>query len=245
MRFALPQECPALVRGPGKQHSPGRHLLSGTGSHRRLHYPPLRIRQCGRRDTAVSLVIFLTAIPISYYAARYGVDIDLLTRGAGFGYIGSTITSLIYASFTLSFSPSRPPSWPWRWKCCSGVPLVLGYLICSRGDHSLCNPRDHHDQPVPGLDPASLHFSPTGAFCFIVYADASSVSDWTQFEGLNPVDSGGFSIVMFGAAAAVVFSLIAQIGEQVDFLRFIPEPRNARKSDVGGPPLWQADLAGL
>ena len=43
----------------------------------------------------VSLVIFLTAIPISYYAARYGVDIDLLTRGAGFGYIGSTLTSLI------------------------------------------------------------------------------------------------------------------------------------------------------
>jgi len=52
---------------------------------------------------AVSLIIFLTAIPISYYAARYGVDIDLLTRGAGFGYIGSTITSLIYASFTFIF----------------------------------------------------------------------------------------------------------------------------------------------
>lgn len=44
---------------------------------------------------AVGLIIFLTAIPISYYAAKYGVDIDLLTRGAGFGYIGSTITSLI------------------------------------------------------------------------------------------------------------------------------------------------------
>ena len=28
---------------------------------------------------------------------------DLLTRGAGFGYIGSTITSLIYASFTFLF----------------------------------------------------------------------------------------------------------------------------------------------
>ncbi|MBK1710942.1 hybrid sensor histidine kinase/response regulator, partial [Marichromatium gracile] len=46
---------------------------------------------------AISLVIFLTGLPISYYAARYGVDMDLLTRGAGFGYIGSTITSLIYA----------------------------------------------------------------------------------------------------------------------------------------------------
>jgi len=40
---------------------------------------------------------------ISIYAARYGVDMDLLTRGAGFGYIGSTLTSLIYASFTFIF----------------------------------------------------------------------------------------------------------------------------------------------
>ena len=44
---------------------------------------------------SVGLVIFLTGLPISYYAAKYGVDMDLLTRGAGFGYIGSTITSLI------------------------------------------------------------------------------------------------------------------------------------------------------
>src|SRR6266481_932293 len=39
----------------------------------------------------VGALIFLTSIPIAYYAATYGVDIDLLTRGAGFGYIGSTI----------------------------------------------------------------------------------------------------------------------------------------------------------
>eukprot|EP01037_Dinobryon_pediforme_P029980 gene29980-33859_t len=48
----------------------------------------------------VSLIMLVTGIPISRYAARYGVDIDLLTRGAGFGYIGSTVTSLIYASFS-------------------------------------------------------------------------------------------------------------------------------------------------
>ena len=51
----------------------------------------------------VSVIIFCCGLPIAYYAARYGVDIDLLTRGAGFGYIGSTITSLIYASFTFIF----------------------------------------------------------------------------------------------------------------------------------------------
>ena len=48
----------------------------------------------------VGVVLFLTGLPIARYASRYGVDIDLLTRGAGFGYIGSTITSLIYATFT-------------------------------------------------------------------------------------------------------------------------------------------------
>ena len=52
---------------------------------------------------ATGLVIFVAGVPISVYAARYGVDMDLLTRGAGFGYIGSTITSLIYASFTFIF----------------------------------------------------------------------------------------------------------------------------------------------
>lgn len=44
----------------------------------------------------VGIIIFLTGLPISYYGARYGLDMDLLTRGGGFGYLGSTITSLIY-----------------------------------------------------------------------------------------------------------------------------------------------------
>src|SRR5258708_7354111 len=56
----------------------------------------------------VGALIFLTSVPIAYYASTYGVDIDLLTRGAGFGYIGSTITSLIYASFTFLFFAIEP-----------------------------------------------------------------------------------------------------------------------------------------
>ena len=52
---------------------------------------------------AAGLIIFLAGLPISVYAARYGVDMDLLTRGAGFGKLGSTITSPIYASFTFIF----------------------------------------------------------------------------------------------------------------------------------------------
>ncbi|MDE1896150.1 MAG: hybrid sensor histidine kinase/response regulator, partial [Rhodospirillales bacterium] len=52
---------------------------------------------------AAATIIFLTGIPIAYYCAKYNVDVDLLTRGAGFGYLGSTITSVIYASFTFIF----------------------------------------------------------------------------------------------------------------------------------------------
>ena len=38
---------------------------------------------------AFCVLMFLIGLPICSYAARYGVDIDLLTRGAGFGYMGS------------------------------------------------------------------------------------------------------------------------------------------------------------
>ena len=34
--------------------------------------------------------------------------------------------------------------------------------------------------------------------------------------------SGEFNLLMFGAATAVGVALIPQIGEQVDFLRFMP-----------------------
>ena len=48
--------------------------------------------------TFAAVIIFLCSAPITYYCARYNIDIDLLTRSAGFGYVGSTVTSLIYAS---------------------------------------------------------------------------------------------------------------------------------------------------
>ena len=35
-----------------------------------------------------ALIIFMTGIPLAYYAARYNIDLDLITRSAGFGYYG-------------------------------------------------------------------------------------------------------------------------------------------------------------
>ena len=79
----------------------------------------------------VSLIIFCTGLPISYYSAKYGIDMDLLTRGAGFGYIGSTITSLIYASFTFIFFALEASIMAQAVEMYFGLPLIYGYVVCS------------------------------------------------------------------------------------------------------------------
>src|ERR1700748_3804455 len=78
---------------------------------------------------ATGLIIMLAGWPISVYAARYGLDMDLLTRGAGFGYIGSTITSLIYASFTFIFFALEAAIMASALQLCFGLPLFWGYLL--------------------------------------------------------------------------------------------------------------------
>jgi len=178
---------------------------------------------------AVSAIIFLTGLPIAYYAARYGVDIDLLTRGAGFGYIGSTITSLIYASFTFLFFAIEAAIMSLALEMCFGLPLFAGYVVSSL----VVIPLVTHGitfisrfqlwtQPIWAV----LHLLP---FAFIAAADTGIFSEWRHFRGIGETGSEGFSFLLFGAAATVAFSLIAQIGEQVDFLRFLP-PRTERNA---------------
>ncbi len=77
----------------------------------------------------VSVFIFLTCLPIAYHAARTNVDMDLLTRGAGFGYIGSSITSLIYATYTIIFFALEGVIIAQALSLSTGLPLPLGYLV--------------------------------------------------------------------------------------------------------------------
>jgi signal transduction histidine kinase/FixJ family two-component response regulator len=195
---------------------------------------------------AVSLIIFLAAIPISYYAAKYGVDIDLLTRGAGFGYIGSTITSLIYATFTFIFFALEAAIMAMALDLLFGIPLAWGYLISS----IVIIPLVTHG--ITFISRFQLWSQPLWIilqllpFVFIIYADASAVENWTQFSGnmqTQEAPRDGINILLFGAASAVIFSLIAQIGEQVDFLRFLPDPKpDARwrwwAALIAGGPGW-------
>ncbi|TCJ89098.1 hybrid sensor histidine kinase/response regulator [Cocleimonas flava] len=179
----------------------------------------------------VSLIIFLTSLPISYYAARYGVDIDLLTRGAGFGYIGSTITSLIYASFTFIFFAIEAAIMSLALEMLFDIPLSIAYLLSSL----MVIPLATHG--ITFISRFQLWSQPLWLvlqilpFVFILYYEWSAVEDWTNYKGTleQQQNTTGFNLIFFGAASGVIFSLIAQIGEQVDFLRFLPE-KNASNS---------------
>ena len=176
---------------------------------------------------SVGLIIFATGLPIGYYASKYGVDIDLLTRGAGFGYIGSTITSLIYASFTFIFFALEAAIMAMALEQLFAVPLSIGYLLSSlmviplvTFGITVISRFQLWSQPIWIL----LQLVP---FIYIVWTDFSAVKDWTQFKGSHPQADSGLNLLLFGAASSVIFSLIAQIGEQVDFLRFLPAKKKS------------------
>lgn len=178
----------------------------------------------------VSVIIFLCGLPIAYYAAKSGIDIDLLTRGAGFGYIGSTITSLIYASFTFIFFAFEAVILAAALEMCFGIPRPLGYLISAiviiplvTYGITLISRFQLWTQPLWVI----LHVLP---FVAIAWANPHSFTDWRKFAGEHGDPSGHLDLLLFGTAASVVFSLVAQIGEQVDFLRFLPRDRRTSKT---------------
>jgi signal transduction histidine kinase/CheY-like chemotaxis protein len=177
----------------------------------------------------VSVIIFFCGLPIAYHAAKCGIDIDLLTRGAGFGYIGSTITSLIYASFTFIFFAIEAVILASALEMCFGIPRPIGYLVSAvviiplvTHGITLISRFQLWTQPLWIV----LHIMP---FAAIAYADPHSFAEWTTFAGEHGDPSGQLDLLLFGTAASVVFSLVAQIGEQVDFLRFLPRDRRTSR----------------
>ena len=170
----------------------------------------------------VSVVLFATGLPISRYAARYGVDIDLLTRGAGFGYIGSTVTSLVYATFTFILFAIEASIMATALHLFFAIPLALGYLLSAVAVIPLVtygiawiSRFQLLTQPLWIV----LNVLPVG---FILVRDWPGLTAWVTFPGLAGVGPGGFDLRKFGGAASVILALMPQIGEQVDVLRFLP-----------------------
>ena len=176
----------------------------------------------------VSLVIFLTGLPIAYHAARRGLDMDLLARGAGFGYLGSTLTSLIYASFTFIFFALEAAIMAQAFELWFDLPRPIGYVVSAL----IVIPMVTHG--VTLISRLQLWTQPVWLLLLVLPYLAIALKDpgaFGEFASLNGRAGEGdtFSWTAFGAAATVAASLIAQIGEQVDFLRFMPEPTKANR----------------
>ncbi|WP_457813677.1 purine-cytosine permease family protein [Sinorhizobium meliloti] len=132
-----------------------------------------------------SLMILIVGLPISRYAIRHGVDIDLLTRGASFGYIGSTITSLIYASFTFILFAIEASIMSGALELALGIPLWIGYIVSA----VMVIPLVTHG--VKLISRFQLVTQPFWIvlnvlpFAFIAFADWEKVGLWLAYAGIH------------------------------------------------------------
>ncbi|MFT8368302.1 MAG: ATP-binding protein [Acetobacter papayae] len=187
-----------------------------------------------------TVVIFCITLPLCVAAGRAGLDIDLLTRGTGFGYIGSTITSVIYASFTFIFFGLEAAILAGTLHALLGMPLWLAYLGCSviiipLVTWGMTFIARFQIATLPVW--LALNLIPLVA---LLLTHPALVPGWAHFNGLTPA-LGEVNAIAIGSAASVIIVLVCQSAEQIDFLRFLPEqtPQNRRAWWValvlGGP----------
>ncbi|MBY0578049.1 MAG: response regulator [Burkholderiales bacterium] len=169
---------------------------------------------------ATALIIFLASLPLSRYSARYGLDMDLLTRGSGFGYLGSTITSLIYAAFTFIFFALEAAIMASALKLAFGIPVAWGYLICALVVVPLVT------RGITAISRLQTMTQPIWLAMLLLpyfYLLVLKPQEAAGLIGYGGRDGSSFDIRLFGAAVTVAMAIIAQMGEQADYLRFMPE----------------------
>lgn len=167
-----------------------------------------------------AVLIFVTALPLAYYSARYNLDLDLVTRGAGFGYYGSVITNIVFASYTFIFFALEGSIMAQGLLLGLHIPLWLGYLLTTviviplvvYGMNTLTKVQ-MWTTPIWLI----LMIAPVA---YLAVSDPGTVRHFLAYRGSSGTQSLNFPAVMLGAG--VVLSLIAQIGEQNDVLRFMP-----------------------
>ncbi|MBW0103864.1 hypothetical protein I4I78_15665 [Pseudonocardia sp. KRD-291] len=176
-----------------------------------------------------AVVIFATGVPLAVYAARYNLDLDLITRGSGFGYYGSVVTNVIFATFTFIFFALEGSIMAQGLDLGLGIPLWLGYALSTLVIFPLV---------VYGMSLLSrlqLWTTPlwlllmVAPFAYLLISHPDSVGEFFAYQGED--GQGAPSLGAVFLAAGVCLSLIAQIAEQIDYLRFMPPktPENARR----------------
>ena len=175
-----------------------------------------------------AVVVVLTGLPLAYYAARYNLDLDLITRGSGFGYYGSVVSNVVFATFTFIFFALEGSIMAQGLQLGLGVPLWLGYLLST----VVIFPLVVYGMTV--LSRLQVWTTPLWLvlmvipFGYLLVAHPESIDAFLAYRGEDGRSPNVGSALL---AAGVCLSLIAQIAEQIDYLRFMPPktPQNARR----------------
>ncbi len=175
-----------------------------------------------------AIVVMATGFPVAYYSARYNIDLDLVTRGSGFGYYGSVVTNVIFATFTFIFFALEGSIMAQGLKLGLGIPLWLGYAASTL----IIFPLVIYGMKV--LSTLQVWTTPlwlvlmVAPFVYLVVSHPESVGQFFAYQGEKGVQGFDFGSTLL--AAGVCLSLIAQIAEQNDYLRFMPPktPENKR-----------------
>jgi purine-cytosine permease-like protein len=175
-----------------------------------------------------AVVVMATGFPVAYYSARYNIDLDLVTRGSGFGYYGSVVTNVIFATFTFIFFALEGSIMAQGLQLGLGIPVWIGYAASTL----IIFPLVIYGMKV--LSTLQVWTTPlwlilmVAPFVYLVVSHPESVGQFFAYHGKDNI--GGFDLGSTLLAAGVCLSLIAQIAEQNDYLRFMPPktPENQR-----------------
>ena len=174
-----------------------------------------------------AVIIFVTGFPLAYYAARYNIDLDLITRGSGFGYYGSVLTNVIFATFTFIFFALEGSIMAQGLQLGLGIPLWLGYAVSTLMVIPLVI------YGMKALAKLQVWTTPLWLVLFVIpmvyllISHPDSVETFFAYQGADGDGSPSFASMML--AAGVCLSLMAQIAEQIDYLRFMPPRTDANR----------------
>lgn len=185
---------------------------------------------------AACALMFVLGLPIALQAARRGLDIDLITRGAGFGYLGSTLASLIHASFSFLLFAVEASIMAVALEALAGLPLAFAYVLSATvvipvalyGMRAI-GPFQKWTQPVWLV----LQLAPAA---YVLWRGDDVLGAWAGFTGIYAPRP---PLIAFGLALSLLLALLPQIGKQADYLRFLPPPEK-----IGARRWWAVVLLG-
>lgn len=163
-------------------------------------------------------IIVPLSIPIVKTAITEHIDIDLLSRSCGFGYLGASFASLIYASYVCAFLVFETLILANMLKNFFNVPEAISYLFISLVVIPIAF---KGFKAISKFQKASNYIYIFFEIALLTAVVKFILSDKNIIPGLT--EGKDFNWLFLGQSVSILLILIAQTAEQVDYLRFMPE----------------------